>query len=60
MAEEKIQAALAGSGSIPDSLAFAEQHKLDHAALIGVCKSLTSGGFIETQDMKRDVLQLTK
>lgn len=58
--ESKIQEALAASGSIPDSLAFAEQNGYDHAALIGVCKSLSSSSFIATADVKRDVLQLTK
>ena len=57
--EAAIKDALA-DGSIRDSLEFAESKGFAHAELIGVCKSLASGSFIVTADVKRDVLQLTK
>ena len=55
-----IRKALTLTGTIPDSLPFAEEHGFSHADIIGVCKSLASGSFISTQHLTRTAIQLTK
>ena len=49
-----------GTGSIPDSLAFATAKGLAHADVIGACKSLSSGSFVELKDITAEVLSLSK
>jgi phenylalanyl-tRNA synthetase alpha chain len=58
--EDALKAALEKDGVIADSLAFAEQHVFDHAALIGVCKSLSSAQNIATENLSRTVVQLSE
>ena len=57
--EETLRAALSKDGSVADSLPFAKAHGFDHAALIGVCKSLSSEKWIATESLSQTVVQLS-
>uniref|UniRef100_A0A7S2DG68 phenylalanine--tRNA ligase n=1 Tax=Haptolina brevifila TaxID=156173 RepID=A0A7S2DG68_9EUKA len=57
--EEAIKATLDADGSITDSMPFAEAKGFDHAALIGVCKSLSSAQNIEVTNKSRTCIQLS-
>ena len=58
--EEALRAALAEAGAVEDTLDFASTHGFEHDAVIGACKSLQSGDFIESKTLERSVVALTK
>jgi len=51
--EEAIRSALEHGEPVKDSQVFADAHGFAHADLVGVCKSLSTGGFIVTESLSR-------
>ena len=58
--EETLRETLDGAGSVADSLPFAAAHSFDHAALIGVCKSMESAQRIATSTLSKTMVVLSK
>lgn len=51
--EEAVRSSLEGGRVIEDSEVLATANGFSHADLVGVCKSLATGGFIETEPISR-------
>jgi len=58
--DEAVRLAVDGGKVIEDSQEFAAANGFAHAELVGLCKSLATGGFITTEATSRQSLQLTK
>jgi len=58
--DEQLHQELAASGVVEDTLTFAEAHGYAHDDVVGLCKSLASNGFIETEKLERSLVLLTK
>lgn len=58
--DEAIHLCLLRNGTVVDTLPFAVEIGVPHDILVGVCKSLSSGGFITCENLEQSQVVLTK